>query len=147
MNVLVLYNSRGGHTQDAAETIAKAARNLSHSVSIKSVVEVRKSDVEAADALFIGTWVHGFILFGVKPAGADLWVPALPSMAGKPIGIFCTYAFNPRGSLRALGTMLAEGGAAILGQRAFHRSRPGEGAELFVKTILQAAAGSTAQTA
>jgi flavodoxin len=139
MNVLVLYNSRGGHTRDAAEPIAKAARDLYYTVTIKSVIEVQKADIENADALFVGTWVHGLILFGVRPAGAELWVPALPSLAGKPVGIFCTYAFNPRGSLRTLGAMLSARGAAIVGQRAFHRSRPGDGAESFVQTVLQSA--------
>ena len=139
MNVLVLYQSRSGHTRDAAEAIAQAARDLNYKVNVKSVSEVRKADVENADALFVGTWVQGLILFGVKPAGAELWVPTLPSLEGKRVGVFCTYAFNPRGSLRALGAMLAARGATILGQRAFHRSRPGDGAEPFVQSVLQSA--------
>lgn len=139
MNVLVLYQSRNGHTRSAAEVVAQAARNLNHNVNVKSVIEVRQADVEQADALFVGTWVQGLILFGVRPAGAELWVPALPSLEGKPVGIFCTYAFNPRSSLPALGAMLAARGATIVGQRAFHRSRPGDGAESFVRDVLQSA--------
>jgi flavodoxin len=139
MNVLVLYQSRSGHTRDAAEAIAQAARGLNYEANVKSVIEVRKADVENADALFVGTWVHGLILFGVRPAGAELWVPALPSLEGKPVAVFCTYAFNPRGSLRALGARLAARGATIVGQRAFHRSRPSEGAEPFVQRVMQAA--------
>jgi flavodoxin len=139
MKVLVLYQSRSGHTRDAAEAIAQAARDLNHEVNFKSVIEVRKADIENADALFVGTWIQGFILFGVKPAGAELWVPALPSLEGKPVGIFCTYAFNPRGSLRALGALLAARGATILGQRAFHRSRSRDGVAPFVQSVLQAA--------
>jgi flavodoxin len=136
MNVLVLYNSRDGHTREAAEAIAQAARDLKHEVFVKSVIEVRKADVENAEAIFVGTWVHGLILFGVRPAGAELWVPALPSLEGKPVGVFCTYAFNPRDSLRVLGHRLAARGAVIVGQRAFHCSRPGDGAEQFVQSIL-----------
>jgi flavodoxin len=139
MNVLVLYQSRSGHTRDAAEAIAQAARNLNHEVVVESVIEVRAADVANADVLFIGTWVQGFILFGVKPAGADLWVPALPSLEGKAVGVFCTYAFSPRGSLRALGAMLEARGATILGQHAFHRRRPRDGAELFAQRIAQLA--------
>lgn len=137
MNVLILYNSRAGHTRRAAEAIAQAARGLNHEVVVKSVIEVRKADVEQADALFVGTWVHGLILFGVRPAGAELWVPALPALDGKPVGVFCTYAFHPRRSLRMLGDRLAARGATIRGQRAFHRSRPGDGAEQFVQSVLQ----------
>jgi flavodoxin len=137
MDVLVLYQSRKGHTRDAAEAIAQAARDLDCGVAVKSVIEVRKADIETADALFIGTWVHGLILFGVRPAGAELWVPALPSLEGKPVGVFCTYAFNPRDSLRVLGDMLIGRGATIIGQRAFHRSRPGDAAKQFVQSVLQ----------
>jgi flavodoxin len=137
MNVLVLYQSRNGHTREAAEAIAQAAHDLKYEVVLKSVIEVSKADIERADKLFVGTWVSGMILFGVKPAGAALWVPALPSLQGKPVGIFCTYAFNPRSSLDALTAMLEAKGAIIMGQHAFHRSRTDEGAAQFVQNILQ----------
>ena len=136
MNVLILYQSRQGHTRSAAEAIAQAARDLNHHVNIKSVIEVHKEHVERADVLFIGTWVHGLILFGVRPAGADLWVPSLPPLDGKPVGTFCTYAFNPRGSLKMLGDMLTARGATIVGQHAFHRRHPEEDAAPFVQTVL-----------
>ncbi|MAS38007.1 MAG: hypothetical protein CL610_28690 [Anaerolineaceae bacterium] len=137
MNILVLYQSRKGHTRQAAEAIATAARSQNHNVVVKSVIEVRKVDVEAADVLFVGTWVHGLILFGVRPAEAELWVPALPALAGKPTGIFCTYAFNPRGSLTIMADLLTARGAKVTAQRAFHRSRPGHGADVFVREVLQ----------
>jgi flavodoxin len=139
MNVLVLYQSRSGHTRDAAEAIAQATRNLNHEAVVESVIQVRAADIEKADVLFVGTWVQGFILFGVKPAGADLWVPALPSLEGKAVGVFCTYAFSPRGSLQALSEMLEARGATILGQHAFHRRRPQNGTELFAQRIVQLA--------
>lgn len=139
MNVLVLYYSRHSHTRDAADAIARTVRNLDHEVNVKSVIEVSQADVEKADVLFVGTWVHGFILFGVRPAGADQWVPALPALDDKPVGIFCTYAFHPRGSLPALASQLTARGAEIVGQKAFHRSRPGRGAEAFVQNVLASA--------
>jgi flavodoxin len=132
-----LYQSRHGHTRAAAEAIAQAARDLTHEVKLKAIIEVQKADVENADVLFVGTWVHGLILFGVRPAGAELWVPSLPSLQGKPVGIFCTYAFNPRGSLQILGKMLEARGASIVGQHAFHRRQPAEGAVPFVQSVLQ----------
>ncbi|MBZ0294305.1 MAG: flavodoxin family protein [Anaerolineae bacterium] len=138
MNVLILYQSRGGHTRDTAEAIAQAARELNHKTVIKSVIEVQKADVETADVLFVGTWVQGFILFGVKPAGAELWVPALPSLKGKEVAVFCTYAFNPRSSLHKLSAMLTTHGATVLGEHAFHRSKPHDHVKPFVQTVLQA---------
>jgi flavodoxin len=143
MNVLVMYQSRSGHTREAAEGIGSAVERLNHTVSVKSVIEVSQTDVENADVLFVGTWVHGLIFFGVRPAEAELWVPALPSLEGKPVGVFCTYRFNPRGSLRKLGTMLEGRGATILGQKAFHRSRTHDGVENFVQRVLAATQGTS----
>lgn len=144
MNVLVLYQSRSGHTYEAAQAVADAAAAYAPTmnVSVKSVIEVQSRDVDNADLLFVGTWVQGFILFGVKPAGADLWVPSLPKLDGKPVGVFCTYAFNPRGSLDKLSAMLQERGAVVVGRHAFHRSRTSEGAQAFVQGVMQ----STKQT-
>lgn len=139
MRVLILFNSQKGHTQAAAEAMAQTARGLGHTVTIKAVSQTHASDVEGADVLLIGTWVQGFILFGVKPAHATLWVPALPSLKGKPVAIFCTYMFNPRGSLKTLGALLEGHGATIVAQQAFQRSRAQQGAELFVQQALQAA--------
>ncbi len=139
MNILVLYNSQRGHTHAAAKAIAQTVDNLSHQAVVKRIVDASPADVDAADALFIGTWVHGLILFGVEPAGAEQWVPSLPPLEGKPVGVFCTYAFHPRRSLQTLTGMLAQRGAHVVGRRAFHRSRPGSGAERFIESVLQSA--------
>ena len=138
MNVLVLYQSRSGNTRATAEFITSAVRAQGHDVTIKSVIEVRQADAEGADLLFIGTWIQGFILFGVKPAGADLWVRALPPLDGKPVAIFCTYAFSPRSSLDKLAGMLSARGAHAIAQQAFHRRRLTEGVDAFVLKVLQA---------
>jgi flavodoxin len=140
MQVLILYHSRSGNTRQTAETIAELARGLDQNVVIKSVIEVRQADVDQAELIFIGTWVQGFILFGVKPAGADLWVPALPTLASKSIAIFCTYAFNPRRSLSKLSDLLAARGALVVNQQAFRRDHPSAGAEGFVRKTLSAVA-------
>ena len=138
MNILVLYQSQNGHTYDVATTIAEVARDQHHNVSVKSVIEVHQTDVDRADTIFLGTWVQGLFLFGVKPAGAELWIPSLPSLEGKPVGIYCTYAFSPRRSLQILGEMLETQGAIIVGEHAFHRNRTHEGVNQFVQNILQA---------
>jgi flavodoxin len=139
MKVLVIYHSRSGHTRVAAESIAQAVQGLGHSVSVKSVIEVNQSDVAQADAIFIGSWVHGFILFGVHPDGAEHWVPALPKFDGKNVGVFCTYAFNPRNSLQQLGKLLTARGAKIAGEQSIHRNRVGQSVLPFVQDVLRAA--------
>jgi len=145
MNVLVLYQSRKGHTQAVAQAIAEMAEQQDHTVTLKSVIETSQEDVASADMLFIGTWVQGFILFGVKPAEATLWVPALPSLGNKPTAIFCTYAFHPHKSLQKLASLLEEKGASIIGQQAFHRNQPPEEAKPFVQSMLETAKNRTTQ--
>lgn len=139
MNVLVAYESQRGHTRQAAEAIATAVRGMGHQVVIKPVEQVRTVDMEQANAVFMGTWVQGLILFGVRPAGAKKWVPALPSLKGKQVGVFCTYGVNPRGAVHALGAMFEARGAKVLGEDAFHHNHPADGAEKFVQSVLVAA--------
>ncbi|MCA9883508.1 MAG: flavodoxin family protein [Anaerolineae bacterium] len=136
MKCLVLYHSRGGNTRTTAEAIAQAARDQGYEAAVKSIIEVQAADINTADVLFIGTWVQGFILFGVKPADAQLWVKSLPSLANKPTGIFCTYAFNPRSALKKLASMLKEKGATIVAQQAFNRNHLTTGVDGFVQRVM-----------
>lgn len=140
MRALVAYESRTGHTQQAAEAIAEVVRKMHGEAVVKPITEVKAADVQLADVLFLGTWVQGHFFFNVKPAGAEEWVPNLPSLRGKTVGVFCTYLFNPRGSLARLSTMLEAKGAKTRGERAFRRSRPAEGVDAFVRDVLAASA-------
>lgn len=137
MRTLVAYESQTGHTHQAAEAIATAARAQGHEVIVKPIVDVGTEDVQRAEVLFLGTWVHGYILFGVKPAGAAIWVPGLPDLAGKPVGVFCTYAFFPQAALHELSALLQARGATIRDEHAFHRSRPTAGADEFVRSVVE----------
>lgn len=105
MRVLVVYECRGGHTRQAAQAIAEAASRAGHPAEVKAMADV--SPAEAAEALFVGSWVDGFVLFGVRPARpARAWVEGLPSLTGNCAAVFATYAVNPRGALAELSTML-----------------------------------------
>jgi hypothetical protein len=116
--------------------MAKTAREQGYEVTIAAVSQARARDIAEADLVLVGTWVEGFILFGTKPAKATLWVPALPSLHGKSVAIFCTYLFHPRGSLNTLQTMLEGRGATVLAQAAFRRNRAVESAPDFVRHVL-----------
>ncbi len=139
MKILVAYESKTGHTQQAAEAIAAAARNLGHQITVKRFPEVNAYDTQTADVLFLGTWVQGMFIFGMKPAGVSQWIPALPSIKGKSVALFCTYAFRPGGALRTLGALLEEQGAVIMGDQAFPRGNPDKNADSFVSGIISAA--------
>jgi flavodoxin len=140
MKVLVTYESRGGRTLTAAEAIAEAIRAAGHTVAVKPLAEVARDDLLDQDLLFAGTWVEGFFLFGVGPARAALQLlKALPPLGGKSAAVFCTYAFNPRGTLGVLRALLEANGARVVGQKAFNRRHPGQGADVFVRGVLGAA--------
>jgi flavodoxin len=136
MKALIAYESQTGHTRQAAEAIATAVRSLQGEAVIKKLWDVKAADVAAADVLFVGTWVKGHFFFNVAPARAQELIPNLPPLDGKPVGVFCTYLFNPRGSLKTLGAMLEALGAMVVGERAFRRSRTSEGVEAFVRGVL-----------
>jgi len=140
MNITVLYHSRNGHTRTLADNIADVIKEQGHTVTLKSVIEVSTHDVESADMLFIGTWVHGLILFNVRPADAEMWTRSLPALDGKLVATFCTYAFNPRKSLTILNDLLSERGATIIGSQAFHRGNIANGVEAFVSDTLASVA-------
>lgn len=138
MKVLVLYESRGGITKRAAEALAKAIRAEGHEAVLRPGAEAGPQDLEVADVLFVGSWVEGFILFGVRPArAARAWLAVLPALPGTPAGVFCTYAFHPRETLAELRQGLEAHGAHVLAEHAFSRRRPEAGAEAFVHGLLE----------
>ena len=136
MKPLVVYESRSGHTRRSAEAIAEQAKAQEADAVVRPVGEVSAEDVASADAVAVGTWVKGFILFGMKPAGAEGVASRLPALGGKPTGVFCSYAFNPAGAPAALADRLRANGARIVATRAFHRNRPTSGAAEFARQIL-----------
>jgi len=140
MRVLVAFESRGGTTRRTGEAIAEAARSQGHTVTVGPLVDVTPAEVGAFDVLFVGAWIEGFILFGVRPARAAIeWVRRLPPLEGKPVAVFCSYAFNPRGSLGVLTAALEDRGARVVDGHAFHRRDPEAGVEQFVVGALAAA--------
>lgn len=145
MKVLVAYESRGGRTKRTAEAIADAVRAAGHEVEARPLKEAGSDQVGAADLLFVGSWVQGFLLFGVGPAKAALqWVAGLPPLAGKNTAVFCTYALNPRGTLPTLGSGMKAKGASLQGGAAFHHRQPTEGAPDFARKVLAALSGGSA---
>ncbi|MHB8262985.1 MAG: flavodoxin family protein [Acidimicrobiales bacterium] len=140
MNVLVTYESRGGRTKNIAQSISEDAARKGHTATVKSMAATSPDEIAQADCIVVGTWVEGFILFGVHPAhAATSWVSALPSLEGKSASVFCTYAVNPRSSLDELKKGLESRGAKIGASQAFHGSRKKEGIGAFVDAALSAA--------
>jgi flavodoxin len=143
--VLVAYESHGGHTRRTAEAIAEAARTEGCTVAVRPLAQIGPDDLRDWDVLFLGTWVEGFIFFGAKPArAARRWLKNLPDLKGKAAAVFCSYAFNPSGTLPTLRSSLEARAAKVVGEQAFQRRRPEQGAAEFARTALAAAKSSLA---
>ena len=136
MNVLVAYESRTGTTEVAASAIADAARSKGNEVTLKPLADVTAEDVSAAALVFIGTWVEGFILFGVGPARAALKRIGRLSLSGKEVAAFCTFAVSPAGSLAKLRGALESRGAKVVAQRALNRKNARRDAVSFAVEVL-----------
>lgn len=140
MKVLVGYESKGGHTRRAAVAIADACRADGHEVTVLPLAQVGQSEVDQCDAAALGAWVEGFILFGVKPArAATRWLDQAPSLAGKRVGVFVTYAVNPRGSLDVLRRGVESRGGTVVAEHSSRRQDPGAGAAGFARRLVATA--------
>lgn len=137
MNVLVGYESKGGRTKRAAEAIADAAAAEGADVTIRPIASISKMDVAAADVVFLGSWVKGFLIIDVGPVPKALKaIDAFDSLDGKRAAAFCTYALHPARTLDTISAHLRARGATVVGERAFHRSDPAEGAGAFARDVL-----------
>jgi flavodoxin len=140
MKVLIAFESRGGRTRRAATAIADACRADSHDVTLLPLAQVGPDEVEQCDVAAIGSWVEGFILFAVKPArAAARWLDQAPSLAGKRVGVFVTYAVNPRGSLGLLRRGVEARGGKVVAEHSSRRQDPEAGAADFAHRLLTAA--------
>ena len=136
MQVLVVYESRGGRTRRAAEAVADAVRARGSEVTLKALKDTTAEDVVRSDAIALGTWVEGLIFFKVGPAKAALaGVKRMPAFGGKQVAVFCTYGFNPRASLATLRQSLEAKGAKVVAENASPRSHPDRGADELAKRL------------
>lgn len=137
MRVLVAYDSRTGNTRTAAERIGLVAQGSTPDVEVRSVGSIGPQDVSAADAVFLGAWVDGFIVAGVGPSSrAMAWARSLPPMDGKLAAVFCTYGVNPRRTLAMMTEPLIAKGAVILGAHASKRNNVLGGVEPFARGVM-----------
>jgi flavodoxin len=139
VKVLVAYESRGGRTRRAATAIADACRAEGHDVVLLPLGQVGRSEVEQCDIAALGSWVEGFILFGVKPAqAATRWLDQAPPVAGKPVGVFVTYAVHPGGSLGMLRRGVEARGGKVVAEHSSRHQNPEAGAADFARRLLAA---------
>ncbi|MCY4037144.1 MAG: hypothetical protein OXF64_06820 [bacterium] len=141
MKAVVIFESRTGSTQRAAEMIGGELRQAGGEVSVRPVHGIGLTEIAEADLLAVGTWVDGLVLFGHRPGGTAKLM-ALPSLHHKPVAAFATYKWYPGNCINQLADLLAYKGAEVIHQRAFNKARLDVLVPEFVDHALVAAGAS-----
>lgn len=120
LKVLVVYHSRGGHTEAMAKAVADGAKKNSQAeVTIKPVGDVKCAELLATDALIVGSPVYWSNMAGEVKSFFDRWstecnvLPPVFPMRDKVGGAFVTGGETSSGKEIALMTIVA----AMLGNR------------------------------
>lgn len=138
MKASLLVESLTGNTWKAAERIA--ANLEQEKWEILGVNPLRRPDhsvLQASDVVLIGTWVHGAFVFAQAPWG-DAAIRHLPSLVGKKVASFCTFALNPGRTLDIMAASASTLGADVIGGLALHRSKLAAHAEEFAVRLSDA---------
>lgn len=105
MRILIVYTSQSGNTKKVVDLVKEQLLSRGHNVIVKNVLTVTPEKVDEAELLVIGTPVHGFILFGQKPAKPvrEFLNSQLPDdLSNKPVIGFATYLFFPSKALKPI---------------------------------------------
>lgn len=142
MKASLLVESLTGNTWRAAEAIAANLQQERWEIlGLDSLRQPNHSTLQASDVVLIGTWVHGAFVFAQAPWG-NAAIRSLPSLAGKRVATFCTFALNPGRTLDIMATSAGTLGADVVGGLALHRSKLPAHAEEFAVRLVDALAAT-----
>ena len=139
MKAVVIFESRTGNTQRAAEMIGGELRRAGYDVSVRPVHGLKLTEVAEADLLAVGTWVDGLVLFGHRPGGTAKLM-TLPSLHHKPVAAFATYKWYPGNCIDQIADLLAYKGADVIHRQAFNKKQLDILVTEFVDNVLAAMA-------
>lgn len=137
MKAVVIFESRTGNTQRAAEMIGGELRSAGYEVSVRPVHGLKLKEISEADLLAVGTWVDGLVLFGHRPGGTAKLM-TLPSLHHKPVAAFATYKWYPGNCIDQIADLLAFKGADVIHRQAFNKAQLDVLVPEFVDDVLAA---------
>jgi flavodoxin len=136
MKAAILFQSLTGNTRKAGELIAANLQQEGWGITtVAPMKELEMAQLQQADVVIIGTWVHGLFVVGQAPFGINA-IGHLPAMRGKLAATFCTFALNPGKTLDRLDGAVSALGAEVIGGLALHRSRLHDHAEEFAARLV-----------
>ncbi len=115
MNIAIVYDSRTGTTEAAAEEMAQMALAAGHQATAVSVQSASADVVSAAGAVCIGSWTEGLFFILQHATKATMAFVDTLSLEGKPAAVFCTYKTSPGKMLEKMASALEARGAAVTG--------------------------------
>jgi hypothetical protein len=136
MKAAILFQSLTGNTRKAGELIAANLQQEGWGITtVAPMKELEMAQLQQADVVIIGTWVHGLFVVGQAPFGIGA-IGHLPAMRGKLAATYCTFALNPGKTLDRLDGAVSALGAEVIGGLALHRSRLHDHAEVFAARLV-----------
>lgn len=142
MKTALLVESLTGNTWKAADKVADLLAQERWTITgLSKVKEPDYASIQEADLVLVGTWVHGAFIFGQAPWAVSN-IANLPSMRGKRVAGFCTFALDPGNALDKLDQALGDTGAYVIGGLAMSRSKLDQHSEIFAERLVDALATS-----
>lgn len=145
--ILVGYASEGGTTARVANAIANRFVARGYRARALPVQRIGAPELARADVLIVGTWVEGLVVTHVHAARAmRTWLDELPHLAGRPVGLFCTYAVNAKDTLDEMRLAIETRGGRVVGAAHFSSSELKgdalEGPNSFASALLEYVEGA-----
>ncbi|MBN2456143.1 MAG: FprA family A-type flavoprotein [Sedimentisphaerales bacterium] len=91
--ILIVYHSQGGNTKEAAEAVAKGAKQINNTeVVIKQALKATIENLKSCDAIAVGSPDYfSYMAGGLKDFFDRTYYPTQGSVTDKPCGIFVTH--------------------------------------------------------
>ncbi|MEM9036302.1 MAG: flavodoxin family protein [Actinomycetota bacterium] len=138
MRIVVLSQSRTGNTRKAAEMIGGSAEAAGAEVSVHPVTEIDYDALAAADLVVVGTWCGGLFFFGHHPGDGGVIDKNLPSLHGKPVAAYMTYAHYAGKVMKRYTKLLERKGVDIVATELLRRDLLPQGVDAFVDRAMDA---------
>lgn len=137
MKAVVIYESMTGNTKALAGMIGDHLRARGVTATVCNITDIDLQAVSEADLVFVGSWTDGLFLVGQRP-GRAARIQTMPSLAGKKVTAFCTFALDPGKVVAKMTRLLEYRGAEVIGGMAVRRDDLLQGALDIVEGSLAA---------
>lgn len=135
MRIAIVYDSRTGTTKGAAEAMARKAEAAGYEATAVTVYAADATEVAAADAICIGSWVEG--LFFIRQHATEATMDFIDQLEldGTPAAVFCTYKTAVGSMLAAMAKALEARGGLVTAQLKARGPSAGAGFDQWLESL------------